>query len=81
MKKILALVLALCLVFALTACGASNDTAAEPETAAEAETEAAPEAAEAPAETVKIRVAASPTPHAEILAVAKEVLAAQGYEL
>ena len=32
-------------------------------------------------ETVKIRVAASPTPHAEILAVAKEALAAEGYEL
>lgn len=29
----------------------------------------------------KIRVAASPTPHAEILAVAKDILAKQGYEL
>lgn len=29
----------------------------------------------------KIRVAASPTPHAEILAVAKDILAQQGYEL
>ena len=29
----------------------------------------------------KIRVAASPTPHAEILAVAKDILAAEGYEL
>ena len=30
---------------------------------------------------VKIRVAASPTPHAEILAVAAEILAQEGYEL
>ena len=29
----------------------------------------------------KIRVAASPTPHAEILAIAKELLAKEGYEL
>ena len=35
----------------------------------------------APKETVKIRVAASPTPHAEILGVAKELLAKEGYEL
>ena len=35
----------------------------------------------APKEKVKIRVAASPTPHAEILNVAKEQLAAEGYEL
>ena len=35
----------------------------------------------APKENVKIRVAASPTPHAEILAVAKEALAAEGYDL
>ena len=32
-------------------------------------------------ETQKIRVAASPTPHAEILAVAKEILAKEGIEL
>ena len=33
------------------------------------------------AEAKKISIAASPTPHAEILAVAKEILAEQGYEL
>ena len=33
------------------------------------------------AQPVKIRVAASPTPHAEILAVAAEILAQEGYEL
>ena len=71
MKMIVALVLALCLVLALAACGEAKP--AEPATEA---------AAEAPAkEIVKIRVAASPTPHAEILAIAKEALAAEGYEL
>ena len=33
------------------------------------------------AETVKIKVGASPTPHAEILKVANEVLKPQGYEI
>ena len=33
------------------------------------------------ASTKKITVAASPTPHAEILAVAKELLAKEGWEL
>ena len=67
MKKIFALILALCLILALAACG---------------EAKPAESAAEAPAkEIVKIRVAASPTPHAEILAIAKEALAAEGYEL
>lgn len=33
------------------------------------------------AESRKLRVAASPTPHAEILAVARELLAKEGYEL
>ena len=33
------------------------------------------------AETVKIKVGASPTPHAELLKVANEVLKPQGYEI
>ena len=33
------------------------------------------------AELKKITIAASPTPHAEILAIAKEILAEQGYDL
>ena len=66
MKKTIALILALVLALSLLAgCGSSK-----------AKTEAP--AAEAGG---KIRIAASPTPHAEILAVAKEILAAQGYEL
>lgn len=48
MKKILALVLALCMVFALCACGSSSsDSAAETEAPAAEATEAAAEAAEA----------------------------------
>ena len=93
MKKTIALLLALVLAIGLLAgCGSSsNDTAAEaapeaeaaaPEAEAAADEPAEAEAEEAaPAETVTIRVAASPTPHAEILAVAKEILAAQGIDL
>ena len=96
MKKIITLVLSLCLILALAACGASN-TAAEPEAAepaaeeveaAEAPAEEAPEAPaeeaeEAPADLAgtTITVAASPVPHAEILAVAKDILAEQGITL
>ena len=75
MKKILALLLALVLVLALAACGSPAKTEA-PAPAAEAP------AAEAPAaEGATLRIAASPTPHAEILAVAKDKLAAQGITL
>ena len=51
MKKLLALVLALCMVFALAACAQKNEPASEPETetATETETEAQP-AEETPAE-------------------------------
>ena len=87
MKKTLALLLALVMILALSACGSSAQpapAAEEPAPAAEeapaAEAAEAP-AAEEPAEVVTIRVAASPTPHAEILAVAKEILAEQGYDL
>ncbi len=94
MKKLIALTLSLCLILALGACGASN--AAEPETtepAVEEAEAAAPveEAEEAPAEEEEeapsdlagttITVAASPVPHAEILAVAKDILAEQGITL
>jgi D-methionine transport system substrate-binding protein len=92
MKKTLALVLALVFVLSIFAgCASKTDTttaeATETEETAEAaettETEetADAEEAEEPTELVKIRVAASPTPHAEILAVAKSILAEQGYDL
>lgn len=79
----------------LAGCGAPKETEAPVnEEASEAGTEEAgtaeeetgnTEEAEAEntetAENTVIRIAASPTPHAEILAKAKEILAGQGYDL
>lgn len=72
MKKGLALLLATVFcVAAITGCGSStNETKAN--TSAETKVEG---------ETVKLTVAASPTPHAEILAAAKDLLAEKGIEL
>lgn len=65
MKKILTLILALTMAVGLCACGGS-DTEPADDTAAE---------------TVTLKVAASATPHAEILAQVVDVLAEQGIEL
>ena len=54
MKKILALVMALCMVFALCACGAKSEAPAQAP-AAEAPAAEAP-AAEAPAAAEKVRI-------------------------
>ena len=81
MKKILALVLALCMVFALAACGESAAPAATEAPAAEPATEAPADASEAPAALTPLVVGASSTPHAEILESVKDVLAAEGYDL
>lgn len=84
-KKLLSLLLAGVLVAGtLTGCGGTDEGTAEPETTTAAEaTEAEDTEAEAaePTETVVIKIAASPTPHAEILAQAKSILAEQGYDL
>ena len=64
MKKILSIVLALALVFALAACGADKTPATTDNAAA----------SDNPAEPVKLRVGASPTPHAEILNSVKDRL-------
>ena len=68
-KKIIALALALVLSLSLAACASKTETAASTETAS---TETASETTESKG---TITVAASPTPHAEILAVAKDILA------
>ena len=85
-KRLLAGVLAGVLaVGALTACGSSNaqsSTAAQTEAGTEtAGTEAAGETTAANGELTPIKVAASATPHAEILEQAKPLLAEQGYDL
>ncbi len=69
MKKFVSLILAgALLTLSLTACGSSAPAPAASEQAPSGETET-------------ITVAASTTPHAEILEVAKPILAEQGYEL
>jgi len=66
-KKYLALALALVLCLSLAACGGQKDPA--------------PAENETPAETVTLNVAASPTPHAEILEQCVPILAEQGIDL
>ena len=89
MKKLISATLAASLALSLAACGSSASTdsvAASSEAASTESTAAFSEAAESTAETSELagttlKVAASPTPHAEILNVAKEVLAEQGIDL
>lgn len=78
LKKITSVSLAgVVLAGALVGCG-SSDAAAD--TSSEETTESA-EAAESSADLEPITVAASATPHAEILEAAKPLLAEQGYDL
>nr|WP_326184634.1 MetQ/NlpA family ABC transporter substrate-binding protein [uncultured Oscillibacter sp.] len=73
-KKLLALLLGLTLCLSLAACGGTTgDTADTGNDAGEEDG--------APAETVTLSVAASPTPHAEILEQCVPILAEQGIEL
>ena len=83
MKKLLALLFALTMVLALAACGGAAETE-EPAEAEETETTEAAEAEESTESTgdmVTLRVGASPTPHAEILAQVVDDLAEQGIDL
>ena len=84
-KKLLATLLAAVLAATtLTACGGSTEApeAAPADEATEETTEeATAEDAEAPAEKTVIKIAASATPHSEILEQAKAALADKGYEL
>ncbi len=84
MKKYFALFAAVLIAVALFA-GCAAPVAAEP-TPAPAEATAQPTEVpiETPAETpapIVIKIGATPTPHAEILGIVKELLAAQGYAL
>ena len=85
MKKLISATLAAILALSLAACGSSASTS-EAAPAESTASSAAESAAESTAETSELagttlKVAASPTPHAEILNVAKEVLAEQGIDL
>ena len=79
-QKILALVLALDLSQSLAACAAKTETAASTETAS-TETASDETASDAVESKGTITVAASPTPHAEILEQAKSILAEEGCDL
>ena len=83
MKKLLSTVLAGALALSLAACGstASSSAAASSEAASSeaVSSEAAAETNDLAGTTIK--VAASPVPHAEILGVAKDILAEQGITL
>ena len=90
-KKIGVLVASLALAFGLVACGGQKaETKAESEKQTEAasekasekagETEKATEKAEA-GKTVKIKIGATPSPHAEILEAAKDALKKKGVEI
>ena len=79
-QKILALVLALVLSLSFAACAAKTETAASTETAS-TETASDETASDAVESKGTITVAASPTPHAEILAQVAPILAAEGWTL
>lgn len=75
MKKIVSILAILTLTLALVAgCGSANSSSA-PESTPSTSTPSSS------SELTKIVVGATPVPHAEILEVAKEVLATKGYEL
>ena len=84
MKKLISATLAASLALSLAACGSSAST--DSVAASSESTAASSAAAESTAETSELagttlKVAASPTPHAEILNVAKDILAEQGIDL
>ena len=70
-KKLLALLLGLTLCLSLAACGGDSGSTTDDTTGTDGDT----------AETVTLTVAASPTPHAEILNPCVPILAEQGIEL
>ena len=85
MKKLISVALAGTLALSLAACGSSaSSSAAESTAPAESEAASTSEAASEEATDLAgttLKVAASPTPHAEILNAAKDILAEQGITL
>ena len=84
MKKLISATLAASLALSLAACGSSAST--DSVAASSESTAVSSAAAESTAETSELagttlKVAASPTPHAEILNAAKDILAEQGIDL
>ena len=71
MKKFLALLLTGALALGVVGCGSSADAPADADNTGDT----------AQTETITLKVGASPTPHAEILAAAKDELAAKGVNL
>ncbi len=81
MKKVLSLSLALVLVLGLLAGCGGGETPATDAPVTDAPATDAPVSAEPAGETVTLKVGASPAPHAEILAVVKDILAEQNIDL
>lgn len=82
MRKVWSIIAAAALAAGVLSGCSGNDAAQTTEAAAEATTADTTEATTAAeGELTPIVVGATPAPHAEILAVAKEVLAAKGYDL
>ena len=77
-RRLIVLALALCLVLGLAACGGNNT--ANNSTAGNNTADNASDSGDT-ADGKVITVGATPAPHAEILEVAKEVLAEEGYTL
>ena len=76
-KKVFALALALSLSLSLAACGSSGASSGS----AVSGSASGSGSAASSGETVTLKVAASPTPHAEILEQVKPILAEQGIDL
>ncbi len=81
-KKLLSLLVTGILVTGvLTGCGGNTENVTEAETKTASESTEAEATENDNTEKTVIKIAASPTPHAEILAKAKDILAEQGYDL
>ena len=76
-KNLLLITIAILILSLLAGCSQAGTSSASVSPAESAVQSAEP----TPGETVKIVIGATPTPHAEILAIVKEILAEQGYDL